>query len=388
MTAASEPVLETAGSAIDRFVPLAASLGAKFAPYSADHDRAGTFVEEAYAVFRESGYLGLAVPEELGGMGATIGQVAAAQAQMARHCASAALAVSMHHHITLFAAWRYRREMPGAEAMLRRIVDDKVVFVSTGGSDFTRPNGTATKVDGGYKVNGRKVFASQIPTGNVLSTLFTYEDPEEGRRALTMSVPVTAEGVEIIETWDTMGMRGTGSHDVQMTDVFVSDAQVGAVRPWGVMDPPLMTIASHAMPVISGVYLGIAEGVRDRVIDLVRGTSKAEDPLTQRLMGLIDYKTRVARWSLFSAIAEIGDDPQPSMNNVVTVMQAKRAVAEESVSACDVALQLTGGSGYFRKVGIEQAIRDIRGVLFHPLTPEASLVHAGKVALGLPAEEM
>ena len=184
-----------------------------------------------------------------------------------------------------------------------------------------------------------------------------------------------------------MGMRGTGSHDVQLTDVFVSDAQVGAVRPWGVIDPPLMTIIAHAMPVISGVYLGIAEGVRDKVLDLVQGTPKADDPLVQRLVGLLDYKTRVARWSLFSAIAAVGPDPQPSMENVVTCMQAKRAVAEEAVSACDLALQVTGGSGYFRSAGIEQAIRDVRGVLFHPLSPETTLLHAGKVALGLPADE-
>src|SRR5690606_8167602 len=118
------------------------------------------------------------------------------------------------------------------EGMLRRVVDDRIILVSTGGSDFSRPNGTAVKVDGGYRVSGRKVFASQVEVGDVFSTMFTYDDPEHGeRRVLNMSVPVTADGVEIIETWDTMGMRGTGSHDVQLTDVFVSDAQVAGNRP-------------------------------------------------------------------------------------------------------------------------------------------------------------
>src|SRR5690606_27543441 len=118
-----------------------------------------------------------------------------------------------------------RREMPGAEAMLRKVVDDRIVLVSTGGSDFTRPNGTAVKVDGGYRVSGRKIFASQVPVGDVFSTMFTYDDPEQGRRVLNMSVPVRSEGVDVLDTWDAMGMRGTGSHDVEMTDVFVSDAQ-------------------------------------------------------------------------------------------------------------------------------------------------------------------
>jgi acyl-CoA dehydrogenase len=380
----SKPDTQTA---IDHFVPLARELGTQFGSYSEDHDRDGTFVDEAFAILREAGYLSLAVPTELGGMGATIGQVAAAQAEMARHCSSTALAVSMHLHITLFGAWRYRRDMPGAEALLRRVVDDRIILVSTGGSDFTRPNGTATKVDGGYRVSGRKIFASQVPVGDVFSTMFTYEDPDAGRQVLAMGIPVRSDGVEVLDTWDAMGMRGTGSHDVQMTDVFVTDAQVMSKRPWGVIDPPLMAIIANAMPPVTAVYLGVAEGARDRARDKIRHTDKALDPVTQRLAGLVDYKTRVARWSLFGAIAEIGDDPEPSMENVVRVMQAKRAVAEEAVAACDLVMQLVGGAGYYRGAGYEQAVRDVRGVQFHPLSPELTLVHAGKVALGQPAEE-
>ena len=117
---------------------------------------------------------------------------------------------------------------------------------------------------------------------------------------------------------------------------------------------PLTIIISCAMPVIAAVYLGVAEGVRDRVIARAAGTDKALDPTTQRLVGLLDYKLRVARWSLLGAIAEIGDNPEPSMNNVVVAMQAKRAIAEEAISACDTALQIAGGSSYFRKADIEQ----------------------------------
>ena len=379
---------DTRPGELDRFVGLAGELGRSFEQYSAAHDRDGSFVTEAFATMRERGYLALAVPVELGGLGATIGQVAMAQAEMARYDASAALAVSMHLHITLFAAWRYRREMPGAEAMLRRVADDRIVLVSTGGSDFTRPNGTAVKVDGGFKVSGRKIFCSQVPEGDVFSTMFTYEDPDAGRQVLAMGIPVRGEGIEVLDTWDTMGMRGTGSHDVMMKDVFVADAQVMSRRPWGVLDPPLQIILQCAIPPISGAYLGVAEGARDKALAHIAGSSKAEDPSTQRLVGLLDYKLRVARWSLLGAIAQIGDDPVPDAETVVATMQAKRAIAEEAVSACDVALAVTGGAGYYRKLGIEQALRDVRGVGFHPLTPELTLMHAGKVALGIPADEM
>ena len=76
------------------------------------------------------------------------------------------------------------------------------------------------------------------------------------------------------------------------------------------------------------------------------------------------------------------------MHNVVVAMQSKRAIAQEAIAACDTVLELAGGSSYFRRAGLEHAVRDVRGVLFHPLPPELTLSHAGKVALGVPADEM
>ena len=160
--------------------------------------------------------------------------------------------------------------MPGAEAMLRRVVDEKIVLVSTGGADFTKPRGTATKVDGGYPVSGQKIFASQSPVGTALSTLFPFENPETGLRALTMTVPLAPDGVTVLDNWDTLGMRGTGSNDVIIEDVFVPDGAVGADRPHGVLDPPLQVIASIAMGIISGVYLGVAEGAYDAAVAAAR----------------------------------------------------------------------------------------------------------------------
>ena len=120
----------------------------------------------------------LGVPIELGGDGATISDVAAIQRELAKSCGSTALASAMHQHVTAFTAWRYRRNLPGAEATLRRIAEDGIVVVSTGGGDYTHPRGTAVKVDGGYRVSGRKSFVSQSPVGAVLSTMFVYDDPD------------------------------------------------------------------------------------------------------------------------------------------------------------------------------------------------------------------
>jgi len=84
-----------------RFVGLAAELGEQFAPRAAEHDRKNTFVTENFRLLREAGYTRLPVPEELGGLGASLRQVCYAQEELGKYCASTALAVNMHLHPTL-----------------------------------------------------------------------------------------------------------------------------------------------------------------------------------------------------------------------------------------------------------------------------------------------
>jgi acyl-CoA dehydrogenase len=364
-------------------VAWAGSLGAQISGHTHRHDVDGTFVDEAYDLLRREGYLALAVPAELGGHGATIRQTAMAQRELARHCASTALASSMHQHVVLFTGWRYRRDLPGAEATLRRVATERIVLASTGGADFTTPRGTARAVDGGYRVNGRKVFVSQAPVADVLSTMFTFDDPAAGeRRVLNLAVPVSAEGVRMVETWDAHGMRGTGSHDVELNDVFVPADKVLANRPWGVVDAPLQAIIANAFPVITAVYLGVAESARDHAVAAIAETAKADDPSVQRTIGLIEHHLRTCAWALDGALAVVGDDPTPSHDCVAAVMSAKRTVAIAGLEACELAMDVVGGPAFARSHPIEQSVRDMRGARFHPFTPEETLAHAGRLALG------
>lgn len=362
-------------------------LGAKIAVHAADHDRDGSFVTEAYDLLKSSGYLSLAVPTELGGHGATIRQVAMAQRALARHDASTALASVMHHHVVLFTAWRYRRELPGAEATLRKVAEDGIILVSTGGADLTRPRGEATKVDGGFLVSGRKIFASQSPVGAVMSTMFQYQDPEEGPLVLNLAVPLGADGVTVLDTWDAMGMRGTGSHDIELHEVFVPDDKVLARRPVGKLDPPLQVILCNAMPPITAVYLGVAEGARDHAVEAVTGTSKANDHLVQRQIGQMDRRLKVASWALDGALAAVGDDPSPSMDTAIQVLFAKQEVAQAGIEVCDLAMEVAGGAAFYKGSPIERAYRDVRGLKFHPLPLDETLERAGQLAVGLPADD-
>jgi alkylation response protein AidB-like acyl-CoA dehydrogenase len=366
-------------------VARAAACGPLLAEHAAEHDRDGTWVQESFDHLRQSGLLKIAVPIELGGDGATIREVAMVQRELAKHCASTALASSMHQHVTAFTAWRYRRGLPGAEATLRKVADDGIVLVSTGGGDLTRPRGTAVKVDGGYRVTGSKPFASQSPVGSVMSTMFVYNDPERGLRVLNMGVPFASEGVSVGSNWDALGMRGTGSNDVVLDDVFVADERVLADRPYDVVDPPLQVILSIALSIISAVYLGVAEGARDHAISAAMG---AGDPGTQRQTGLMCNRLRVAAWALDGALAQVGDDPAPSMETLAAVMAAKHEIGSAGIEACDLAMEIAGGRAFFKGSPVERAYRDVRAIKFHPFTPEATLLHAGRLALGVPCDQI
>ncbi|HET7721977.1 MAG TPA: acyl-CoA dehydrogenase family protein [Acidimicrobiales bacterium] len=364
----------------------AAAVGEVLAANAARHDAEGSWVEEGYGAVRDAGLLRIAVPEELGGRGATIREVAMVQRELAHHCASTALASAMHQHVCTFQAWRYRRGMPGAEAVLRRIAEEGIVLVSTGGADFTKPRGTATKVDGGYRVSGQKIFGSQSVVGDVLATMFPFDDPEQGKRVLNMSIPTADPGVTVLDNWDTMGMRGTASNDIVIEDVFVPEERVAANRPWGVVDPPLQVIASIAISIVTAVYLGLAEATRDHAVKAA--AAKATDPGIQRQIGLMETGLRVAGWAMDGAFATVGDDPDPSMENVAAVMAAKRAVTDVGLQVCDLAIEVAGGAAYFKGSPIERAYRDMRGVKFHPFQPEAILLHAGRLALGQPCDDI
>ena len=374
---------ETTTSRAEELVTWAAGFGPTLREHASRHDIEGSWVAESFEALRQGGMLTLAVPAELGGMGASIREVALVDRELARHCGSTALALSMHHHVTAFTAWRFRRNLPGAEATLTRVAGGETVLVSTGGGDFTTPRGTAVKVDGGYRVSGRKQFASQSPVGAVISTMFTFDDPERGRRVLNTAVPF-GDGVTVHDTWNAMGMRGTASNDITIEDVFVPDEKILADRPHGVVDPPLQVICSIAFPIVSAVYLGVAESAAEAAIEAVR--DKADTPTAQRQIGLMQHRLRVAGWALEGALAAVGDDPTPSMETVAAVMAAKREIALAGIEVCDLAMEAAGGAAYFKGSVIERAYRDIRGAKLHPFTPEATLLHAGRLALDLPCD--
>jgi alkylation response protein AidB-like acyl-CoA dehydrogenase len=368
---------QVAGSLTDEQArELAARVGRVAAPFEAEHDSDATFVAEAYAEMAECGYLRLAVPVELGGFGASLRHVVIAEEELGSWSGSAALAAAMHLYLTLVQCWRRRRGAPGAEDILREVAADGLIIATSGGSDWVCPTTTATEVDGGFRLDGRKTFCSQAPVAGVIATSAVLGRPGPDAVVLHAGVPLSAPGVSIIETWDTLGMRGTASHDVLFDGVFVPAEKVMGQRPYGALAGPLLVAALHFAPVAAAAYLGVARGAYQEAVRVATGRGEPTAAAIRQL-GEMRARLRVARWALLAAVDEIGDDPSADDATLATVMTAKRHVVLEVRSVVDTALEVTGGRAFIRSSPLERAYRDVRGGPFHPLTPEATLAFLG-----------
>jgi alkylation response protein AidB-like acyl-CoA dehydrogenase len=360
----------------DDVVGLAADIGRAATPSDPAHDRDATFVTEAYAEMAARGYLRLAVPAELGGLGATTRQVVLAEEELGSHSGAAALSAAMHLYLTLVQCWRRRRGAPDAEGVLRRVAEDGLVMATSGGSDWVCPTTVATEVDGGYRFDGRKGFCSQAPVATVLSTSAVLGPPGPDAVVLHAGVPLSAPGVRIVETWDTLGMRGTASHDVVFDGVFVPAEKIMGTRPYGVLAGPLLVAAIHFAPVAAAAYLGVARGACREATRLA-ALRDNPTPAAVRQVGEMTARLRVARWALLAAVDEAGEDMAADLATLDTVMTAKRHVVTEARAVVDLALEVAGGAAFHRSSPLERAYRDVRGGPFHPLTPEATLAAVG-----------
>jgi alkylation response protein AidB-like acyl-CoA dehydrogenase len=359
---------------------LATRVGRKAAPHDRAHDVDATFVTEAYDAMHEAGYLSLPVPVELGGRGATIRQMVLAQQELGSWSGAAGLASTMHLYLTFVQCWRLRRGAPDAEGVLSKVAHDRLVMATSGGSDWIAPTTVATEVEGGYLFDGRKVFCTQAPVADVISTCAVLGEPGPDAVVLHAGVPMSAEGVSVVAAWDTLGMRGTASHDVVMERVFVPAGKIVGTRPYGSLSGPLLVAAIHFAPLAGAAYLGVAKGAFREAVRLTQGRHEPSAAAVRQI-GDMRTRLRVAEWALLSAVAEIGTDPAPDHAVLETVMTAKRHAVVEARTVVDIALEVAGGPGFFRSSPLERAYRDVRGGPFHPLTPEATIEMVGRRVL-------
>ncbi len=239
-------------------VALADTLGQRFAANAAAADEADCFVAENYKALKTSGLIEAGVPRELGGGGADIPALAEMLRTLAHHCGSTALAFSMHTHQVAIPAWRWQvQKVAAVEPLLKRIAAERLVLLSSGGSDWISGSGRAERVEGGYRINARKIFTSGAPAGDLLMTGAILEEDGEDPQVLHFGIPMSSPHVKIDPVWRTLGMRGTGSHDVIIEGHVVPEAAVALKRKAGEWHPLFQIISTIAFPLVYSAYLGL-----------------------------------------------------------------------------------------------------------------------------------
>jgi acyl-CoA dehydrogenase len=370
----------TGAGASSRWIATARALAPELAARAEEHDHSGEFVAEGFEALRRNGLVSMLVPADLGGGGATHAEACAVLAELSHACPATSLSLSMHTHLVAAQVWRHHRGLPAP--VLRRVADDNVVLISTGASDWLESNGTSTKVDGGYRVTARKTPASACPSGNILVTSFRFEGGPDGPQVLHAAVPFAADGVSIDETWDTMGMRATGSHTVVLDDVFVPDAAISLERPAGNWHPVWSTVMGAAMPLIMSSYVGVAEAAVERALPLAARRSDLTD--VEPVVGRMINQLTIARDSVGAMIAA-SDDLRfdNTYQHTATTLSRKTIATDAAIATVRLCLEAGGGAAYSRGSGIERLFRDVHGALYHPLPAARQERFTGRLALGL-----
>jgi alkylation response protein AidB-like acyl-CoA dehydrogenase len=365
---------------------IARDLGPILAQRAGETTDEDNFVADNFALLKSSGLFEAGVPTELGGGGADVDELASMLRTLGYHCGSTGLAFSMHTHQVAIPAWRWSHQKALAvEPLLKRIATERIQLVSSGGSDWIAGSGKAEKVDGGYRITARKVFSSGSPSGDLLMTTAVLESENEPAMVLHFAIPMSSPQVKILDTWHTLGMRGTGSHDVMIDGHFVPEAGVAARRKAGEWHPLFQIIATMAFPLVYSVYLGVAESARDIAIQLAK--RKQPNQHVVELAGRMDTELTAARLAHESMLAAVRLNA-PSADTVNQVMIGRQLVARHAIAAVDLAMELAGGAGFYRSAGLERKFRDIQAARYHPLQSGPQAQYVGAMALGLPVDRI
>lgn len=356
------------------------SLGERFETAAGTHDQDDSFVAENYGALREARFLAAAVPEDFGGAGVPHSEMCDLLRLLGRSCGSTALACSMHQHLLAAMLWKLRRGQ-GGEQTVRMIAEQQPVLVSTGARDWLESNGAMERVEGGFRVTAMKHFASQSAGGDILVTSAPYENPETGARVLHFTVPFGSEGLIVSDNWKAMGMRGTGSHSVQLEQVFVPDSAVTLDRPQGEFHPFWNVILTAAMPMIMGVYVGIAQKAAEIAIHAA-GRQDHPKPYLPSLVGALHNELTTAELNWRDMVRIANDlDFEPADRNGHEILTRKTNVATACIGVVGKAMEIVGGQGFYRSFGLERLFRDVQAAHYHPLQEQDQLAFCGEFIL-------
>lgn len=284
-------------------------LSIKFSKRAALYDKEGEFPFENFKELKSAGFLKLTVPAQFGGDEISLYEFLLIQEAIARGDGPTALSLGWHlgffMNQALTGSWP---EKPFAkvcsEAVTKGILINSVHSEQKTGSPARggKPETAAEKKGGKWVISGRKNFASMAPALDYFIITATLNETGEVAEFL---VPKEADGISIIETWDTLGMRATRSDDVSFNHVILDDDCLVKVRKGETKGFPQAWLLH-----IPACYLGIAASARDYCIEFAKTYQPnsldrpiGELPDVRRRIGEMEIKLSAAHHYLYSVAA-------------------------------------------------------------------------------------
>ncbi len=376
-----------------------AELGPAFEARAAGYDRDAAFPYENFADLRDAGFYGLCVPARYGGLGADFVTYALVAEELGRHCGTTALTFNMHTATCLLAGpIADALGLTGDESTLldarRKLLFDGVIEGKTlhsqpfseglSGRATTGVATVARAVEGGFRITGRKIFASLSESADVHNVVALVPGDQ---RIRLFGVANDSQGLTVTGDWDPLGMRGTVSRTLLLDDVFVP-----AEHEWipaGVFDQ-----VAHRYPwfymTLSFAYLGLMRAVLDFTQSYLRGdidgTPRGDKPQKQHVWAEMLLTYDRARALTYQVLDRVhvdphADDVRLAWSAMVSTMEGAPHVASLAIRAC-------GGRSILRPAPLERLYRDARcGATMLPWSVEVCLDRLGAYGIADPIDE-
>lgn len=374
---------------------------ARFARRAGDYDRENRFFSEDFEELRECKYLQAAVPRDFGGSGLTLAEVVRQQRRLAYYAAPTALAVNMHLYWTGIAADLFRAGDTSLAWLLDAAMKGEIFAAghAESGNDIPVLLSTtrAERVSGGYRFTGKKSFGSLTPVWTYLGIHGMDTSDPSAPKIVHAFMPRDTEGYRIDETWDVLGMRATRSDDTVLDGAFVPDRYVGRIVPAGAagVDHFVLAIFAWALLGFGNIYYGLARRALDVTVQSLQG--KRSLALSRPMIYHPEVQHRIAQMQLAldpiePHLERIAQDWSSGVDHgalwPAKILSAKYNAVENAWRAVDLAMEVAGGFGIFRRSGLEQIFRDARLGRIHPGNSMFTHELVGKTVLGINPDEM
>jgi len=369
--------------------------GVAWAERAFKHDREASFPIDNYKDLHEMGFLGLCVPERLGGLGADYRTYMLVASRIAYYCGSTANTFNMHNANSLWTAdmvddmeltdeqraSHERNRSLHYGNMLQGKIYSQPFSEGSGAAAGKHPFGTiARRQDGGWLINGKKIFASLSGSADYYGVLCTEDVPEPTyANTMFIAVPADAPGVSIVGDWDPLGMRGTVSRSLLFKDVFVPDT--AEMMPQGVYIKAAARYP-HMFMTLTPCYIGLAQAAYDFSVAYLRGEVEGVNvkrrmyPTKQVGIAQMYIKLQQA-WALFHRVTS-EFKAHPSRSERMRAYACQHTIMEYCAEIASAAVRVCGGQAMLKTFPLERMFRDSRcGALMLPWTSEICIDRLG-----------